>query len=100
MLDEEQIKVQQALNPLIEDWSTHGVSIISDGWSNVRNEALVNVMAGSSGRAIFISAYEVSAAVEKNAENIAELLFKAIDYVGPSNVVQVLTDNASNCKAA
>ncbi|KAF7150398.1 hypothetical protein RHSIM_Rhsim02G0002400 [Rhododendron simsii] len=99
LLDKEQIKVQQALTPLMQDWSTHGVSIISDGWSNLRNEALVNVMAVSGGRAIFIRAYEVSA-VEKNAANIAELLFKAIDYVGPSNVVQVVTDNAANCKAA
>lgn len=99
LLDKEQSKVHQALTPLMQDWSTHGVSIISDGWSNVRNESLVNVMAVSGGRAIFINAYEVSA-VEKNAANIANLLFKAIDYVGPSNVVQVVTDNASNCKAA
>ncbi|KAG5540988.1 hypothetical protein RHGRI_021021 [Rhododendron griersonianum] len=98
LLDKEQIKVQLALTPSMQDWSTHGVSIISDGWSNLRNEALVNVMAVSSSRAIFISAYEVSA-VEKNAANIAELLFKAIDYIGPSNVVQFVTDNAANCKA-
>ncbi|XP_028074197.1 uncharacterized protein LOC114276609 [Camellia sinensis] len=37
---------------------------------------------------------------EKNATNIADLLIKAIEFVGPSNVVQVVTDNATNCKAA
>lgn len=31
---------------------------------------------------------------------MAEYLLKAIEEVGPSNVLQVITDNASNCKAA
>ncbi|KAF7112916.1 hypothetical protein RHSIM_RhsimUnG0179400 [Rhododendron simsii] len=97
--DKEQNKVRQALNPLMQDWSTHGVSIMSDGWSNIKNQQLINIMAVSGGKAIFINGHDVSA-VEKNATNIAELLFKAIDYVGPSNVVQVVTDNAANCKAA
>ncbi|KAF7112909.1 hypothetical protein RHSIM_RhsimUnG0179600 [Rhododendron simsii] len=99
LLDKEQNKVRQALNPLMQDWSTHGVSIMSDGWSNIKNQQLFNIMAVSGGKAIFINGHDVSA-VEKNATNIAELLFKAIDYVGPSNVVQVVTDNAANCKAA
>ncbi|KAI8561094.1 hypothetical protein RHMOL_Rhmol04G0310100 [Rhododendron molle] len=99
LLDKEQNKVRQALSPLMQDWSTHGVSIISDGWSNIKNQHLINIMAVSGGKAIFISGHDVSS-VEKNATNIAELLFKAIDYVGPSNVIQVVTDNAANCKAA
>ena len=32
--------------------------------------------------------------------NIAAYLLEAIDAVGPSNVLQVVTDNAANCKAA
>lgn len=31
---------------------------------------------------------------------IAENLLKAIEEVGPSNVLYIITDNASNCKAA
>ncbi|KAK9283395.1 hypothetical protein L1049_011637 [Liquidambar formosana] len=56
-------------------------------------------MAVSGGKAMFINGHDV-ATMEKNAPNIAELLLKAIDYVGPSNAVQVVTDNAANCKAA
>ncbi|KAL7210983.1 hypothetical protein ACSBR2_013966 [Camellia fascicularis] len=56
-------------------------------------------MAISGGKAIFINGHDVSS-IEKTGANIAELLLKAIDYVGPSNVVQVVTDNASNCKTA
>ncbi|CAL5380973.1 unnamed protein product [Camellia sinensis] len=29
----------------MQDWSTHGVSIISDGWSNLKNQPLINIMA-------------------------------------------------------
>ncbi|KAL7206240.1 hypothetical protein ACSBR2_019031 [Camellia fascicularis] len=99
LLDKEQSKVQQSLNPLMQDWSIHGVSIISDGWSNLKNQTLINIMAVSGGKAIFINGHDVSSK-EKNATNIADLLFKEIEFVGPSNVVQVVTDNATNCKAA
>ncbi|KAG5542097.1 hypothetical protein RHGRI_021826 [Rhododendron griersonianum] len=99
LLDKEQNKVRHDLNPLMQDWSTHGVSIMSDGWSNIKNQQLINIMAVFGGKAIFINGHDVSS-VEKNATNIAKLLFKAIDYVGPSNVIQVVTDNAANCKAA
>ncbi|KAL7209969.1 hypothetical protein ACSBR1_031524 [Camellia fascicularis] len=99
LLDKEQSKVQQSLNPLMQDWNIHGVSIVSDGWSNLKNQTLINIMAVSGGKAIFINGHDVSSK-EKNATNIADLLFKAIEFVGPSNVVQVVTDNATNCKAA
>lgn len=38
--------------------------------------------------------------LEKTRKAIAEYLLKAIDEVGASNVLQVVTDNATNCKAA
>ncbi|KAL7246027.1 hypothetical protein ACSBR2_001205 [Camellia fascicularis] len=99
LLDKEHKKVQQSLTPLMQDWSTHGVSIISGGWSNLKNQPLINIMAISGGKAIFINGHDVSS-IEKTGANIAELFLKAIDYVGLSNVVQVVTNNASNCKAA
>ncbi|GFY88715.1 hypothetical protein Acr_06g0006550 [Actinidia rufa] len=99
LLDKQQGKVKHALSPLMQEWATNGVSIIYDGWSNLKNQPLINVMAVSGGKAIFLNGHDVSA-VEKTGANIAELLLKAIDFVGPSNVVQVVTDNASNCKSA
>ncbi|KAL7184660.1 hypothetical protein ACSBR2_026747 [Camellia fascicularis] len=72
LLDKEQHKVQQSLNPLMQDWSIHGVSIVSDGWSNLKNQTLINIMAISG----------------------------VIEFVGPSNAVQAVTDNATNYKAA
>ncbi|KAF5938334.1 hypothetical protein HYC85_022593 [Camellia sinensis] len=38
--------------------------------------------------------------VENSGINIAELLLETIDKVGPSNAIQVVTNNAVNCKLA
>ena len=38
--------------------------------------------------------------VEKTGVAISEFLLKPIEKVGPTNVLQAMTDNASNCKAA
>ncbi|XP_026438026.1 uncharacterized protein LOC113336291 [Papaver somniferum] len=99
LLDKEQMLVKQALNPLVSDWQAHGVSIVSDGWSNVKNTSLINIMAVSDGKAMFLSAHDVSG-IEKTGENISAILLKAIEEIGPWNVIQVLTDNAANCKLA
>ena len=48
---------------------------------------------------MFICAEDFSGA-EKTGQVIAEFILKAIDEVGPSNVLQMVTNNASNCKAA
>ena len=43
---------------------------------------------------------KISLELKKTGEAIAEFLLKAIDEIGPGNVLQVVTDNASNCKEA
>ena len=37
--------------------------------------------------------------VEKTSDAIAHFLLKAIDDIGTANVLQIVTGNASNCKA-
>lgn len=38
--------------------------------------------------------------VEKTGKEIGAFLLKAVEDIGSSNVLQVVTDNAANCKAA
>ncbi|KAM0851063.1 hypothetical protein ACQ4PT_052675 [Festuca glaucescens] len=99
LLDACKTNVEKQLAPVRETWYTQGVSIVSDGWTNVKNEALINVIASNSRGSMFLYAEDFSG-TEKTGENIAQFLLKAIDEIGPSNVLQVVTDNASNCKAA
>ena len=85
--------------PVKDTWYTDGVPIVSDGWSNVRKNPLINILAVNSRGAMFLYAENYSG-VEKSRINIVELLLETIDKVGPSNVIQVVTDNATNCKLA
>ncbi|CAL1360388.1 unnamed protein product [Linum trigynum] len=99
LLDKEKSKVDRALTGIRDQWPLFGVSIVSDGWSNVKNESLINVLAVSGGRAVFLEGVDCSGD-EKTGLYIAGILLKAIEQVGIYNVVQVLTDNASACKRA
>ena len=49
--------------------------------------------------AVFLSSHDYSDKFKTDI-NIAELLLKNIEAIGPYNVIQVITDNAANCKAA
>ena len=79
-------------------WNEHGVSIVSDGWTNVKGKPLISVLVVSFSGAIFLSAYDYSGKLKTDI-NIAEPLLETIEHIGPYNVVQVITDNAANCKA-
>ncbi|KAM0918640.1 hypothetical protein ACQ4PT_008727 [Festuca glaucescens] len=99
LLDACKRKVETDLDPVRQTWYSHGVSIVSDGWTNMKNQPLINVMASNSCGSMFLYAEDFSGQ-EKTGEAIAEFLLQAIEEIGPANVLQVVTDNASNCKVA
>ncbi|XP_052170425.1 uncharacterized protein LOC127786803 [Diospyros lotus] len=99
LLDECKRNVEKDLSPIQDTWYSQGVSIVSDGWTNVKHKPLINVLAVNSRGAMFMYAEDFSG-VEKIGSAIAKFLLKAIEEIGPSNVLQVVTDNATNCKAA
>ncbi|KAJ9539539.1 hypothetical protein OSB04_032272 [Centaurea solstitialis] len=99
LLDECVRDVEKDLTPFKDTWYSQGISIVSDGWSNIKHKPLINVLAVNSRGAMFMYAEDFSG-VEKTGAAIAEFLYKAIETVGPSNVLSVVRDNAANCKAA
>ena len=54
LLDRERAKIQRALTWFIDDWGDFGVSIVSDGWTNVRNQHLINILGVSAADAVFL----------------------------------------------
>ncbi|KAL2905823.1 Hydroxyacid-oxoacid transhydrogenase mitochondrial [Bienertia sinuspersici] len=99
VLDEVKRDVEKELAPIKDTWGTQGMSIVSDGWTNVKHQPLINVVASNSRGSMFLYAEDFSG-VEKTGKANADFLLTSIDEVGPSNVLQVVTDNAANCKAA
>jgi predicted aconitase with swiveling domain len=69
------------------------VSIVFDGWTNVKGMPLINILG-----AVFLSAHDNSDRY-KTGINIAESLFKIIQEIGPYNGIQVIIGNATNGKA-
>jgi len=72
---------------------------VSDVWSNPKHIPVINVLAVNSRGVIFMYADDFSR-IEKTGKIILDYLLKAIEDIGPSNVLQIVTDNAKNCQAA
>ena len=99
LLQHEKINVERLLQPFKSTWSTKGVTITSDGWTDAQRRPLINFIAITEGGPMFLRAINSEGEV-KRKEYIAEKLIAVIEEVGAKNVVQVVTDNAANCKGA
>jgi hypothetical protein len=76
-----------------------GGTVVSDGWSDAQRRPLLNFLLVTPAGATFLNSVD-SSGETKDAPYIAKCISTSIDKVGPDNVVQVITDNAANCKAA
>ncbi|MCO5587396.1 hypothetical protein L7F22_041345 [Adiantum nelumboides] len=82
-----------------ESWAVYGCTIISDGWKDVRKRHLLNILVSCCTGTTFLRAIDMSGAgIRITGELIFNHIRAAIEEIGPANVVQVVTDNASNCK--
>ena len=77
----------------------YGVTVCSDGWDNVQNRPLLNVLMCCPAGDTFLGSIDTTGN-KKDAPYIAEEMSAHINRVGPANVVQVCTDNASSMVAA
>eukprot|EP01018_Ginkgo_biloba_P013589 Gb_33657 [translate_table: standard] len=98
LLTKEKSLVEQSIEPIRASWQTTGVSIVTNGWTDARNKPLINVIVVCPKGSMFLNVVDFNGEL-KDATFIANILIDAIESVGPSNVVQVITDNARVCKA-
>ena len=68
---------------------------MTDAWSDRKRRSIMNLCTNCAEGSSFISSKEMSD-VSYTSEVIFELVDKAIEELGPDDVVQVVTDNASN----
>eukprot|EP00253_Pinus_taeda_P010742 PITA_10742 len=80
-------------------WEHTGCTIMSDGWTDQKGRTFLNFLVSCPKGAIFMKSVDASTHI-KYACLLCELLDIFIQEVGPSNVVQVITDNAANYVAA
>jgi len=80
-------------------WKQYGCTLMSDGWTDRTDQHLINFLVNSPKGTYFIESVDASAEVH-DAFMLADLLGKKIDEIGKEKVVQVITDNGANYKAA
>ncbi|XP_027177656.1 uncharacterized protein LOC113776795 [Coffea eugenioides] len=95
-------EVQETLNLLNmykKEWKKTGCTIMSDGWSDQRKRTMNNFLVNSPAGTVFLSSVDTTD-ISKTAQKLFELLDGIVEKIGEDNVVQVITDNASNYKTA
>jgi hypothetical protein len=95
LLKKEVDAAQKDLEEHKKEWEKNGCTIMSDGWKNKRERTLINFLVNSSKGTVFMRFVDASA-YSKTGDKMFELLRNFIEEIGPSNVVQVVTDSASN----
>ena len=98
-LDEEVQETEAYINTLKEKWPEYGCTIMCDGWSSRTKKPIINFMIYSDRNMIYHTSIDTTNKI-KNANYIFSLMDKVVEEVGESNVVQVVTDNEPNFKAA
>ncbi|XP_042428549.1 uncharacterized protein LOC122015624 [Zingiber officinale] len=76
-------------------WKKYGCTIMSDGWTDGKNRSLINFLVNSPAGTFFLKSIDASDSI-KNGELIFKYLNDVVDEVGEENVIQIVTDNASN----
>ncbi|CAH9109736.1 unnamed protein product [Cuscuta epithymum] len=99
ILDEEVKTAQKLVNEVKVTWTQTGVSILSDGWKDMRGRQLINFLVNNPYGTVFLKSVDASDQV-KDAQMLCKLLDSVVEEVGEDIVTQVVTDNASNYKAA
>ncbi|XP_074271006.1 uncharacterized protein LOC141594925 [Silene latifolia] len=99
LLAQEKAHIDGLLQPFRDSWKKKGLSLCSDGWTDRQRHPLINMMATSGGGDMFLKAYDTSGKT-KGADYVSSLFLETIEKVGANNVVQIITDNAANFKAA
>jgi len=95
LLEEEYERTKSLLQEREAEKMKNGCSIMNDAWSDKKRRSIMNVFTNCAKGNSFISSKEMSH-VSHTSELIFELVDKVIEEIGPDNVVQVVTDNASN----
>ncbi|XP_028082295.1 uncharacterized protein LOC114283626 [Camellia sinensis] len=75
-----------------EDCAKYKCSIMTDGWTDKRGRALINLLVNCPRGTMFVESVDASS-YSKDGQKLFELLGKFAEKVGKDNVVQVITDS-------
>ena len=80
-------------------WVDTGCTIMTDGWTDTRHRTLINFLVYCPKGIDFIRSVDASDLVKEDI-NLSNLFDEIVNWVGPANIVYLVTDNAANYVAA
>ena len=87
--------INEYLKEFKDSWARTGCTIMSYGWTDQRNHTIINFLVFCPRGTMFLKSVDASDKV-KDGQLLFQLLDQVVEEVGVANVVQVITDNASN----
>eukprot|EP00253_Pinus_taeda_P001725 PITA_01725 len=99
ILQAEKQDINSRLAELKKTWEATGCTVMSDGWTDRKGRTLLNFLEHCPKGTMFIKSLDASEHI-KDVATICELLDGFIWEIGVQNVVQVITDNATNYVSA
>jgi hypothetical protein len=99
-LKQEVLATNEALAVHRATWKKTSCTIMTYGWTDMRRRrTILNFLVNSPRGTVFLKSVDASA-ISKTADKIFKMMDEIVEEVGEENVVQVVTDNAANYKAA
>ena len=95
LLKKEMSDVTKLMKTYEEEWAKYGCSLMADGWTDKKQRTLINFLVNSPKGTFFIKSVDASG-YAKTGEKMFELLDSFVERIGETNVIQVVTDNASS----
>lgn len=99
LLKEEVCRVSGIMKAQEDEWKLSGCSVMTDSWSDRKRRSIMNLCINSKEGTMFLSSKDCSEH-SHTGQYIFEYVNECIEKVGENQVVQVVTDNATNNMAA
>ncbi|XP_020986968.1 uncharacterized protein LOC110275377 [Arachis duranensis] len=80
-------------------WKRTGCTLMADGWTDQRQRTLINFLVYCPAGMSFVKSVDASDMI-KTADTLFKLFAEVIEWVGSSNIVHVVTNNAANYVSA
>lgn len=96
LLNNEYDRIKKSVDEKIKSAKTVGIQI--DGWSNIRNESIINVLI-TTPEPVLYKLLDTRAA-RHEATFMCNIISEVIDEIGLRKVMSIITDNARNMTAA
>ncbi|GAB2293510.1 hypothetical protein Dimus_038268 [Dionaea muscipula] len=95
LLKEEVERTKRSLKKHEEEWALTGCSIMTDAWTDRKRRSIMNLCVNCRHGTTFVASKEDSEE-SHTGQYIFNYVDKFVDDIGSQNVIQVVTDNASN----